>query len=182
MNFKTASVALSVAALALGACAHGNKTANNSNSRQYQNNSWNNSTNQPGFAVSKPSTKERYLLNTSGSLYSRLGGEQAITNYVNEFVNATSQQGVPGFNTSNPNYNQFKQILIGRLSEQTGGPSFNWNNSYTSTLRSFNMNEAQFHTLVGNMVTTLKKYNVTDNDSAELVVIVAGMKDEFIAE
>lgn len=183
MNFKTASIALSAAALALGACAHGKNPASTTANRQFNsNNSWNSTTTaNAGFPVSKQSTKERYLLN-GGSLYSRLGGERAITNYVNEFVSATVQQGGLGFNAQNPNYSQFKQILIGRLTEQTGGPAFNWNNSYTSTLRSFNMNQTQFNTLVGNMVTTLKKYNVADNDSAELVVIVAGMKDEFITD
>jgi hemoglobin len=125
------------------------------------------------------------------SLYTRLGGEPAITAVVNDFVNNSAADPTINFtrkgegkewNATPEAVAHLKKMLVEQICQATGGPQKYTGRDMKTVHKGQNITEAQFNALAAQLVMSLKRFKVADADSAELVAIVASMKGDIVGQ
>ena len=114
------------------------------------------------------------------SLYDRLGGKDAITAVVDDFVNtAASDEKIKQFfaNTEAP---AFKAKLVDQICEATGGPCKYTGKDMKTAHTGMKITEDDFNALVADLVKSLDKYNVQEKEKTELLTALAAMKGDIV--
>jgi truncated hemoglobin YjbI len=117
----------------------------------------------------------------SGSLYDRLGGKDAITAVVEDFVgNVAADKRINSFfaKTDIPN---LKKQLVDQICEATGGPCSYTGKDMKTAHRGMNVSEADFNALVEDLVKSLDKFKVGEKEKGELLGALAAMKGDIVA-
>ena len=114
------------------------------------------------------------------SLYDRLGGKEAITLVVDDFVaNIANDSRInPRFvNTDIP---AFKGKLVDQICEATGGPCKYTGKSMRESHTGLRISEAEFTALVEDLQKSLNKYKVGEKEQAELLAALGAMKPDIV--
>ena len=114
------------------------------------------------------------------SLYDRLGGKDAITAVVDDFVNtAASDDKIKQFfaNTEAP---AFKAKLVDQICEATGGPCKYTGKDMKTAHTGMKVTEDDFNALVGDLVKSLDKFKVPEKEKTELLTALGGMKGDIV--
>ena len=120
------------------------------------------------------------------ALWDRLGGEKAVRAVVHEFVGAAA--GDPKVNfLRNGKYKldakgveKLEQLLVELVSAVSGGPLKYTGRDMKSSHKGMAITDAEFDALAGHLVATLKKFNVPQTESDELVKIVASTRGDIV--
>lgn len=118
--------------------------------------------------------------NPEASLYERLGGKAAIQQLVEDFYqNVVADERINGFFIgSDPA--TVNRLLIEQICELTGGPCKYSGRDMPTVHTGMNITEAQFNALVEDLIRSLDKYRVPQQEQQELLNLLASMKDEII--
>ena len=117
------------------------------------------------------------------SLYKRVGGYDAIAAVVDDFLGrlASDQQLGRFFQgTSQDTVKKIRQHLVDQVCAATGGPCYYLGRDMKTTHAGLGITESDWNVMVGHFLATLKKFNVPQMETDELVAIVATTKAAIV--
>ena len=114
------------------------------------------------------------------SLYERLGGEAAIGAMVDDaIVNITVDRRINQrfTNTSGPS---LKKNLVGLICARTGGPCTYTGRNMADAHEGMFVRDDEFDALVEDMTRSMDKFKVPAREKAEVMVILARLKNSIV--
>ncbi len=114
------------------------------------------------------------------SLYERLGGKEAITAVVEEFVgNIAADSRINTF-FKDTNIPHLKKMLVEQICEATGGPIKYTGLDMKTAHKGMGVSSAHFNALVEDLAKALDKFKVPEKEKGELIGALAGMKNDIV--
>ena len=114
------------------------------------------------------------------SLYDRLGGKDAITAVVDEFVANVAADTRINAMFANADVTNLKTKLVDQICEATGGPCKYTGKNMKDAHVGMNIKEADFNALVEDLVKALDKFKVPEKEKGELLGALGGMKPDIV--
>ena len=117
------------------------------------------------------------------SLYKRIGGYDAIAAVVDDFLGrlaADQQLGRFFQGTSQDTVKKIRQHLVDQVCAGTGGPCYYMGRDMKTTHTGLGITESDWNVMVGHFLATLKKFNVPQKETDELVAVVATTKAAIV--
>jgi hemoglobin len=116
------------------------------------------------------------------SLYDRLGGKDAITAVVADFVgNAASDEKIKQF-FANADAKNLQEKLVEQICEATGGPCKYTGKDMKTAHAGMKITEDDFNALVADLKKSLDKFKVGEKEQNELLGALAGMKGDIVGQ
>lgn len=121
------------------------------------------------------------------SLYSRLGGKQAITAVVDEFIAIVVQDNrinkfFADTGKDPKRVAKLKTNLIDQICSATGGPCKYKGKDMVSAHKGMGISDADFGALVEDLVAALNKFNVPEAEKNELLGILGPLKPQIVGQ
>ena len=116
------------------------------------------------------------------SLYERLGGKDAITAVVDDFVgNVAADNRINKFfaRTNIPN---LKRNLVDQICQATGGPCTYTGRDMRTAHKGMGITDADFNALVEDLKKSLNKFNVPEKEQGELLGILGPLKPQIVGQ
>lgn len=119
------------------------------------------------------------------SLYTRLGGDGAITAVTDQFIqnvlaDPTIADNFAATGADPYRFQLFRERLIDQLCAATGGPyTYKGANMYDAH-HNMNITDAEFNSLVAALVAALDQFNVPDAEQNELLGILGPMQTDIV--
>lgn len=116
------------------------------------------------------------------SLYERLGGLEAITAVVDEFIKVlgADERLNKKFAKSGMNGPRVRLHLIEQICEATGGPCKYTGLSMKQSHKNMGITEGEFNAGVEDLVKVLDKFNVPAAEKNELLGVLGGLKSQIV--
>jgi hemoglobin len=114
------------------------------------------------------------------SLYDRLGGKDAITAVVNEFVAIVGADSRINKFFANTDLDHLKMELVNQICQAAGGPCKYTGGSMKEVHAGMGVTTADFNALVEDLVTALNKFKVGDKEQGELLGVLGPMKSDIV--
>ena len=115
-----------------------------------------------------------------GSLYERLGGKDAITAVVDDFVARCAADSRINGKFARTDIPRLKSSLIDQVCEAAGGPCTYTGRDMRTTHDGMGVTAAEFDALVGNLVATLDQFGVGEAEKSELLGALAPMRADIV--
>jgi hemoglobin len=124
---------------------------------------------------------------SAASLFERLGGKDAITKVVDDFVgNVAADSRINKFFTAaagDPNeMTHFKQMLVDQICEASGGPCHYAGKSMPDAHKGMAITDADFNALVEDLQKALVADGVKDQEQKDLLGALAGLKPDIVGK
>jgi len=116
------------------------------------------------------------------SLYERLGGKDAITAVVDDFVaNVAADNRINKFfaKTNVPN---LKRNLVDQICQATGGPCTYTGRDMRTAHKGMGITDLDFNALVEDLQKTLNKFKVPEKEQGELLAILGSLKPQIVGQ
>ena len=114
------------------------------------------------------------------SLYDRLGGKDAITAVVDDFVaNVVADARINKF-FANADAAHLKAMLVDQICEASGGPCKYTGKSMKESHTGMGVKDEHFNALVEDLVKSLDKFKVPEKEKGELLGALGGMKGDIV--
>ncbi len=114
------------------------------------------------------------------SLYDRLGGKEAITAVVDQFVaNVAADARING-RFAATDIPKLKRHLVDQVCMATGGPCTYTGRDMKTAHAGMKITNADFDALVEDLIGALKKFNVPEGEQKELLALLGPMKKEIV--
>ena len=114
------------------------------------------------------------------SLYDRLGGKDAITAVVDDFVaNVAADARINTF-FANADIPHLKAMLVDQICEASGGPCKYTGKSMKESHTGMNVKDEHFNALVEDLVKSLDKFKVGEKEKSDLLGALGGMKGDIV--
>ena len=114
------------------------------------------------------------------SLYDRLGGKEAITAVVDDFVaRVAADTRINGF-FANTDIPRLKQCLVDQICEASGGPCKYTCRDMKSAHAGMGVSTADFNALVEDLVATLDQFKVGQKEKDELLAVLGPMQKDIV--
>ena len=114
------------------------------------------------------------------SLYQRLGGKDAITAVVDDFVNRVAADNrINGF-FAKANVPRLKAQLVDQICEASGGSCKYTGRDMKAVHKGMGVTGAAFDALVGDLVATLDKFKVGEREKKDLLGALGPMKTDIV--
>jgi hemoglobin len=114
------------------------------------------------------------------SLYERLGGKDAITAVVDDFVARCAADSRINGKFVRSDIPRLKAELVEQICAASGGPYTYHGRDMKSTHHGMKVTAGEFDALVGDLVGTLVKFNVPEADRAELAGVLAPLRPDIV--
>lgn len=114
------------------------------------------------------------------SLYDRLGGKQAITAVVDDFVGRVAADNRINGKFATANIPRLKAMLVDQICQASGGPCTYTGRDMKTTHAGMGVSSAEFDALVGDLVATLNKFKVPEREKNELLGALSPMKGDIV--
>jgi hemoglobin len=116
------------------------------------------------------------------TLYDRLGGKDAITAVVDDFVNsAATDEKIKHF-FSNTDAKDLKAKLVDQICEATGGPCKYTGKDMKTAHTGMKITDEDFNQLVADLTKSLDKFKVGAKEKDELIGALAKMKPDIVGQ
>ena len=116
------------------------------------------------------------------SLYDRLGGKDALTAVVDDFVgNVAADKRINGF-FAKADIPRLKRNLVDQICQGTGGPCTYTGRDMKTAHKGMNITDAQFNALVEDLVKALDKFKVPEKEKGELLGVLGPMKPQIVGQ
>ena len=113
-------------------------------------------------------------------LYDRLGGQDAITLVVDDFVaNAANDDRIKHF-FANSDAKNLKAKLVEQICQETGGPCKYTGKDMRTVHTGMKISEDDFNALVEDLVKALDKHKVPEKEKNELLTKLGSMKGDVV--
>jgi len=116
------------------------------------------------------------------SLYQRLGGKEAITAVVDDFVGNVAADARINKRFANANIARLKMLLVEQICAASGGPCTYSGRDMTTAHAGMNIQSAEFDALVEDLVKSLDKFKVPAKEKGELLGALGGMKPAIVGK
>ena len=114
------------------------------------------------------------------SLYERLGGKDAISGVVDDFVANVAADTRINARFAKTDIPHLKQMLVDQICQATGGPCTYTGKSMRDAHKGMNITEAEFNALVEDLTRSLDKFKVPEREKTELLTALGGMKGDIV--
>jgi hemoglobin len=116
------------------------------------------------------------------SLYDRLGGKDAITAVVDDFVgNVAADKRINAF-FAKTDIPRLKRNLVDQICSATGGPCVYTGRDMKTAHKGMGITDADFNALVEDLVKSLNKFNVPAKEQNELLGILGPLKPQIVGQ
>jgi hemoglobin len=115
-----------------------------------------------------------------GSLYERLGGKEAITAVVDDFVGRCAADGRINGKFARTDIARLKANLVDQVCEAAGGPCTYTGRDMRQTHDGMSVTGGQFDALVGDLVATLDKFGMGEAEKAELLGVLGPLRGDIV--
>jgi hemoglobin len=133
-----------------------------------------------GCAGSAPESKGGTTPASQRSLYERLGGKDAITAVVGEFVTRVSKDDKINARFANADLPHLKQMLVDQICEASGGPCKYTGKDMKTAHTGMNITGEEFNALVGDLKGALDQFKVPAKEQGDLIGALAPMKPDIV--
>ena len=154
--------ALGLAALLLGACSDSKQAAADS------------------AALADSAAAAATAAAADSSLYNRLGGKEAITAVINDFVANVAADTRINARFAKTDIPHLKQMLVDQVCQASGGPCTYTGKSMKDAHTGMKITEADFNALVEDLTKSLDKFKVAEREKNELLGALGGMKGDIV--
>ena len=114
------------------------------------------------------------------SLYDRLGGLDAITAVIGDFVGRVAADDRINKKFAKTDIPRVKFFLIQQVCAATGGPCTYKGNSMPKAHKNMKVTAGEFDALVGDLVASLDHFNVPAAEKTELLGILGPLKSQIV--
>jgi hemoglobin len=114
------------------------------------------------------------------SLYDRLGGKDAITAVVDDFVAGCANDSRINAKFARSDIARLRTMLVDQVCEATAGPCTYTGRDMKETHRGMGVTTGEFDALVDDLVSTLDRFNVPTAEREELLGLLAPMKPDIV--
>ncbi|HKQ75128.1 MAG TPA: group 1 truncated hemoglobin [Blastocatellia bacterium] len=114
------------------------------------------------------------------SLYERLGGIDAIKAVIDDFVARVAADARINKKFARSNIDRVKFELVQQICAATGGPCKYKGLDMKTAHKNMGVTEGEFNALVEDLVATLDKFNVGENEKKELLNILGPLKSQIV--
>src|SRR5712692_3445276 len=114
------------------------------------------------------------------SLYDRLGGKEAITAVVDEFVARVAADTRINAFFAHTDIAKLKMNLVNQICEASGGPCKYTGRSMKEAHMGMGVATADFNALVEDLVGALDKFKVGEKEKGELLGVLGPMKSDIV--
>jgi len=115
-----------------------------------------------------------------GSLFERLGGKDAITAVVDDFVARCAGDNRINGKFARTDIARLKANLVDQVCAAAGGPCTYTGRDMRTTHDGMAVTGGEFEALVGDLVATLDKFGVGEAEKAELLGVLAPMRSDIV--
>jgi len=116
------------------------------------------------------------------SLYERLGGKEAITAVVDDFVaNVAADNRINGF-FAKANIPRLKANLVDQICQATGGPCTYTGKDMKTAHKAMGITDADFNALVEDLKKSLDKFKVPAKEQGELLGALGSLKPQIVGQ
>ncbi|HEV2976297.1 MAG TPA: group 1 truncated hemoglobin [Casimicrobiaceae bacterium] len=116
------------------------------------------------------------------SLYDRLGGKDAITAVVDDFVaNVAADKRINGF-FAKADIPRLKRNLVDQICSATGGPCVYSGKDMKTAHKGMGISDADFNALVEDLTKSLNKFKVPAKEQGELLGILGPLKPQIVGQ
>ncbi len=116
----------------------------------------------------------------SPSLYARLGGKEAITAVVDEFVNRLVSDPKVNGRFGSTDVKKFKRLNVELVCMATGGPCQYSGQDMKKTHVGMRISQKEFDIVAGHLASTLRKFKVPKQEHNELLGIIGSLKKDIV--
>jgi hemoglobin len=128
----------------------------------------------------QPASEEATSTSAERSLYERLGGKDAISGVVDDFVANVAADARINARFTKTDIAHLKLMLVDQICEATGGPCTYTGKSMREAHKGMNITETEFSALVEDLTQSLDKFNVPEREKTELLTALGGMKGDIV--
>ena len=114
------------------------------------------------------------------TLYDRLGGREAITAVVDDFVGRATADGRINATFARTDVPHLKAMLVEQVCAATSGPESYTGRSMHETHDWMGVTAGEFEALVGDLVATLDRFQVPASEQQELVGILGPLRGDIV--
>ena len=114
------------------------------------------------------------------SLYQRLGGKEAITAVVDDFIGNVAADPRINRRFGGADIPRLKRMLVDQICAGTGGPCTYTGRDMRTTHTGMNIGDAEFGALVEDLVKSLDKFRVPAREKGELLGVLGPMKGDIV--
>jgi hemoglobin len=114
------------------------------------------------------------------SLYERLGGKDAITAVIDDFVARCAKDDRINGKFARTDIPRLKSSLIDQVCEATGGPCTYSGRDMRTTHEGMAVTAGEFDALVADLVATLDKFSVPKAEQDELLSVLGPMRPDIV--
>lgn len=115
-----------------------------------------------------------------GSLYDRLGGKDAITAVIDDFVARCAADDRIRGKFTRTDIPRLKSMLVDQVCEAAGGPCTYSGRDMRTTHDGMGVTAAEFDALVADLIATLDQFNVGEAEKSELLNALAPMRADIV--
>jgi len=114
------------------------------------------------------------------SLYNRLGGKDAITAVVDDFVAGCANDSRINAKFARSDIARLKSMLVDQVCEATGGPCTYVGRNMKGTHEGMGVTTGEFDALMEDLVSTLEQFNVPNAEKEELLGLLGPMEPDIV--
>jgi hemoglobin len=116
------------------------------------------------------------------TLYKRLGGKEAITAVVDDFVGNVAGDARINRRFAKTDIPHLKASLVDQICAGTGGPCTYTGGDMKSVHRGMRIREEEWNALVEDLVKSLDKFKVPAREKGELLGVLGPMKPDIVGQ
>lgn len=116
----------------------------------------------------------------TSSLFDRLGGSDAITAVVDDFVARCGADERINQKFARTDIPRLKSMLVDQVSEASGGPATYTGRDMTETHRGMGVTAGEFGALVEDLVASLNRFEVPSTEQEELLGLLGPMREDIV--
>jgi hemoglobin len=116
------------------------------------------------------------------TLYQRLGGKEAITAVVDDFVARVAADNRINSFFATTDVPRFKRLLAEQICQATGGPCTYTGRDMKTAHQGMGVTDADFNALVEDLVATLDKFQVPAQEKNELLALLGPMRSDIVGQ
>ena len=116
------------------------------------------------------------------TLYKRLGGKEAITAVVDDFVGNVAGDARINRRFAKTDIPHLKSSLVDQICAGTGGPCTYTGGDMKSVHRGMRIREEEWNALVEDLVKSLDKFKVPAREKGELLGVLGPMKPDIVGQ